>query len=142
MENFTPMSSLVGGALIGLAAAMLMIGYGRIAGASGLLAGVAFPQSRSEMLWRAIVIASMIASAPLLAVVLGIRPNVIPPVSLVQVAIGGLIVGVGVTLGSGCTSGHGICGLARFSVRSLVAVVSFMVTAFVSVFVLRHVVGG
>ena len=142
MENFTPMSSLVGGALIGLAAAMLMIGYGRIAGASGLLAGVVFPQSKSEMLWRAIVIASMIASAPLLAALFGIRPNVVPPVSLVQVAIGGLIVGVGGTLGSGCTSGHGICGLARFSVRSLVAVVSFMVTAFVSVFVLRHVVGG
>ena len=142
MENFTPMSSLAGGALIGLAAAMLMIGYGRIAGASGLLAGVVFPQSKSEMLWRAIVIASMIASAPLLAVVFGIQPNVVPPVSLAQVAIGGLIVGVGVTLGSGCTSGHGICGLARFSVRSLVAVASFMVTAFVSVFVLRHVVGG
>lgn len=142
MENFTPMSSLAGGALIGLAAAMLMIGYGRIAGASGLLAGVVFPQSKSEMLWRAIVIASMIASAPLLAVVFGIQPNVVPPVSLAQVAIGGLIVGVGVTLGSGCTSGHGICGLARFSARSLVAVVSFMVTAFVSVFVLRHVVGG
>ena len=142
MENFTPMSSLAGGALIGLAAAMLMIGYGRIAGASGLLAGVVFPQSKSEMLWRAIVIASMIASAPLLAVVFGIQPNVVPPVSLAQVAIGGLIVGVGVTLGSGCTSGHGICGLARFSARSLVAVVSFMVTAFISVFVLRHVVGG
>ena len=94
------------------------------------------------MLWRAIVIASMIASAPLLAVVFDIQPNVVPPVSLAQVAIGGLIVGVGVTLGSGCTSGHGICGLARFSVRSLVAVASFMVTAFVSVFVLRHVVGG
>ena len=142
MENFTPMSSLAGGALIGLAAAMLMIGYGRIAGASGLLAGVVFPQSKSEMLWRAIVIASMIASAPLLAVVFGIKPNVVPPVPLAQVAIGGLIVGVGVTLGSGCTSGHGICGLARFSARSLVAVVSFMLTAFVSVFVLRHVVGG
>lgn len=142
MENFTPMSSLAGGALIGLAAAMLMIGYGRIAGASGLLAGVVFPQSKSEMLWRAIVIVSMIASAPLLAVVFGIQPNVVPPVSLAQVAIGGLIVGVGVTLGSGCTSGHGICGLARFSARSLVAVVSFMVTAFISVFVLRHVVGG
>jgi len=142
MENFTPMSSLVGGALIGLAAAMLMIGYGRIAGASGLLAGVVFPQSKSEMLWRAIVIASMIASAPLLAALFGIRPNVVPPVSLAQVAIGGLIVGVGVTLGSGCTSGHGICGLARFSVRSLVAVVCFMATAFVSVFVLRHLVGG
>lgn len=142
MENFTPMSSLAGGALIGLAAAMLMIGYGRIAGASGLLAGVVFPQSKSEMLWRAIVIASMIASAPLLAVVFGIQPNVVPPVSLAQVAIGGLIVGVGVTLGSGCTSGHGICGLARFSARSLVAVVSFMLTAFISVYVLRHVVGG
>ena len=142
MENFTPMSSLAGGALIGLAAAMLMIGYGRIAGASGLLAGVVFPKSKSEMLWRAIVIVSMIASAPLLAVVFGIQPNVVPPVSLAQVAIGGLIVGVGVTLGSGCTSGHGICGLARFSARSLVAVVSFMVTAFISVFVLRHVVGG
>ena len=142
MENFTPMSSLAGGALIGLAAAMLMIGYGRIAGASGLLAGVVFPQSKSEMLWRAIIIASMIASAPLLAVVFGIQPNVVPPVSLAQVAIGGLIVGVGVTLGSGCTSGHGICGLARFSARSLVAVVSFMLTAFISVFVLRHVVGG
>ena len=142
MENFTPMSSLAGGALIGLAAAMLMIGYGRIAGASGLLAGVAFPQSKSEMLWRAIVIVSMIASAPLLAVVFGIQPNVVPPVSLAQVAIGGLIVGVGVTLGSGCTSGHGICGLARFSARSLVAVVSFMLTAFISVFVLRHVEGG
>jgi uncharacterized membrane protein YedE/YeeE len=87
------------------------------------------------------MILGMIAAAPLLALVFGVRPNVVPPFGLGQIVVGGLIVGAGVSLASGCTSGHGICGLARLSVRSLTAVLSFMAAGFVTVFILRHVIG-
>lgn len=139
--DFTPLSSLIGGGMIGLSATLLMLSVGRIAGATGILSGVLFPTSGSEFRWRLVMILGMIAAAPLLALVFGVRPNVVPPFGLGQIVVGGLIVGAGVSLASGCTSGHGICGLARLSVRSLTAVLSFMAAGFVTVFILRHVIG-
>lgn len=139
--DFTPILSLAGGSLIGLAAVLLMMTVGRIAGATGILAGMLFPAELRDWTWRAAMIAGMVA-APLLLQSFGygaIEVAVAAPAVLV--AIGGVIVGIGVTLGAGCTSGHGVCGLARLSPRSLVAVLTFMATAAATVFVARHIVG-
>ena len=139
--EFTPIASLLGGGMIGLSATLLMLGVGRIAGATGIMSGILFPTSGGEFRWRIVLVIGMIIAAPVLALIFNIRPNVLPPFGLPQVTIGGLIVGFGVSLSSGCTSGHGICGLARLSVRSLVAVISFMATGFITVFIIRHVLG-
>jgi len=101
VTEFTPISSLVGGGLIGLAATLLMVGPGRVLGASGVLAGVIFPTNRTEFMWRMWLIAGLVASAILMALVFGITPNVVPPIPPWQVALGGFIVGIGVTLGGG-----------------------------------------
>jgi uncharacterized membrane protein YedE/YeeE len=119
---FTPWASLGGGALIGLAAVLLMALHGRILGATGILGGLLRLDDLSD--WR-----------------LRQMPVIDLPISNLAVVVGGLIVGVGVSYGGGCTSGHGVCGNARFSRRSMVATVTFMATAFATVFVLRHVVG-
>ena len=136
--EFTPFASLLGGALIGLSASLLMLGTGRIAGATGILSGALFPSNRSEFTWRAVTIVGMIAAVPILQTLFGIVPNVVPPFGAGQIVFGGLIVGIGVSFASGCTSGHGICGLARLSKRSLIAVMTFMATGFVTVFAIRH----
>ncbi|MGI9409301.1 MAG: YeeE/YedE family protein [Hyphomicrobiaceae bacterium] len=139
--DFTPYASLAGGALIGLAAVLLMMLVGRIAGATGILAGLLFPSDARDWLWRAAMIAGMVTS-PVLLVALGSKtPEIVVEAPTPLIAIGGLIVGVGVTLGSGCTSGHGVCGLARFSPRSLAAVLTFMATAAATVYVSRHIMG-
>jgi len=138
---FTPWASLAGGALIGLAAVMLMALLGRIMGATGILAGALTPANRSEFGWRAAVLAGMI-TAPLIATLAGSPPQISVPVSTPMLVIGGIFVGIGVTFGSGCTSGHGVCGNARFSSRSLVATATFMAAAILTVFVIRHVMGG
>ena len=139
--DFTPYASLAGGALIGLAAVLLMMVVGRIAGATGILAGLLFPTDARDWRWRAAMIAGMVVS-PLLLVALGSKaPEIVVEASTPLIAIGGVIVGVGVTLGSGCTSGHGVCGLARFSPRSLAAVLTFMATAAATVYVSRHLMG-
>lgn len=142
ITEFTPYAALIGGALIGLASALLMIFQGRIFGATGILAGVISPASSSDWAWRAILLAGMI-SAPLvyLAAVGEFAPLDVP-VSRLSLTIGGVIVGVGVTLGSGCTSGHGVCGMARFSPRSIAATATFMTTTALTVYVIRHVIGG
>lgn len=139
--EFTPLPSLLGGVLIGASAVMLMIGLGRIAGATGIMSGILFPSNAKDFSWRLAMVSGMMLAVPLLAFTVQVQPNVVPDFSLTRVIIGGLIVGVGVTLGGGCTSGHGICGLARLSPRSAVAVVSFMIAAFVTVFINRHVLG-
>lgn len=139
---FTPLASALGGALIGLAAVILMAGIGRIMGATGILAGAIQPVSRDEAVWRWALLAGMITGPLLLAGVTGALPDVNVPASTPMLVIGGVLVGVGATLGSGCTSGHGVCGLARLSVRSLVAVPVFMAVTAATVFLLRHVIGG
>lgn len=136
--NFTPQQSLLGGLLIGLATAMLWLLNGRIAGISGITAGV-LSSSGAERLWRLAFVLGLVLSS---WVWLLLAPL---PVSQVTsnywlLAIAGVLVGFGARLGSGCTSGHGICGLSRLSGRSLVATVTFMTVAVVTVFVVRHVV--
>ncbi len=137
--EFTPWLSLIGGVLIGLSAVILMATNGRIAGMTGIISGV-LPPIESDWLWRAIFLVGCIIPALVLKA-LGHAPDVAFPVGNTAIAIGGLIVGVGVSYGSGCTSGHGICGLARFSKRSAVATAVFMLATFVTVFVIRHVIG-
>ena len=139
---FTPFSSVGGGVLIGLAAVMLMFGLGRIFGATGILSGAVFAESRAELTWRLALILGMILAPGLIFVATGSMPALTVPVSPAMIAIGGVIVGLGASLGSGCTSGHGVCGLSRLSVRSLVAVPTFMATAAITVFLIRHVAGG
>lgn len=139
---FTPIASAAGGAMIGLSATLLMLTLGRIAGATGILTGLFFPSNREDWSWRAAVVAGMV-SAPLVVQLATAQATVITvPVSSLALVMGGLLVGIGVVLGSGCTSGHGVCGLARFSVRSLVATVTFMACAAVTVFVVRHILEG
>lgn len=139
--NFTPYSSLIGGALIGIAAALFVLATGRILGISGTFAGVAMPQ-RGDFAWRATLLAGLIG-APLVYRAAG---GTLPPVEItgspVLLIVAGLLVGIGTRVGSGCTSGHGVCGLARLSPRSVVATATFLITAVVTVFVMRHVVGG
>ena len=146
--EFTPWASLVGGILIGLASVLVMLLFGRIAGIAGISAGAlsalvppAAGARASDWSWRLAFVAGLI-SAPLLFALLGQPVEQSVPPYLPGMAIAGLLVGAGTALGSGCTSGHGVCGLARLSVRSLVAVLTFMGFAAATVFVLRHVVGG
>ena len=139
---FTPLASLAGGALIGLAAVLLMLIHGRIAGATGILAGVLLPTSRDDWVWRAAMVLGMVSAPGLFLTFTGTMPAIEVPVSTIALLLGGFIVGVGVTLGSGCTSGHGVCGMARLSPRSIVATAVFMLVTFATVYVVRHVIGG
>lgn len=139
MTEFTPLMSLVGGILIGLSATLLMALHGRIAGMTGILAGI-IPPVTSDWAWRAAFLAGAIAG-PLVYLLFGNEVPFAVPVSPAMLVAGGLIVGIGVTFGAGCTSGHGVCGIARFSPRSIVATVVFMVAAFATVFVIRHIAG-
>ena len=144
--DFTPFASLFGGILIGLSAVMVMLFFGRIAGIVGITSGalsslIPTRETAFDWSWRIAFIAGLIA-APLLMQGLGAEIIQTVPTSLLGMAAAGLIVGIGTAMGSGCTSGHGVCGLARLSPRSLVAVCTFMVFAGLTVFVIRHVVGG
>lgn len=138
---FTPGASLAGGVLIGLSATLLMLSLGRVMGATGILAGLLQPKSGEDFAWRAVLLAGMVTGPVLVWVVSGEMPAVQVPISTTALVIGGLIVGLGVTYGSGCTSGHGVCGMARLSRRSIAATVTFMAFAFATVFVVRHVIG-
>lgn len=140
MTEFTPYYSLLGGVLIGLAATLLMAFHGRIAGMTGILQGVLPPLS-ADWQWRAAFLAGAIA-APFVFTNLGGTIDFAVPVATLPMIIGGFIVGIGVYFGSGCTSGHGVCGMARLSPRSIAATVVFMIAAFITVYVTRHVIGG
>jgi len=141
MANFTPISAAIGGALIGLSAVLLMLFNGRIAGISGIFAGLINPQT-GDRGWRAAFIVGLIA-APISAALIGYTvPIPQMPSSYVMIAAGGLLVGFGTRLGSGCTSGHGICGIARLSPRSVTATVVFMVAAIIVVALTHHVFAG
>ncbi len=138
---FTPLQSLGGGALIGLSAVMLMGLHGRIFGATGILTGLIAPGNRSDFTWRAILLLGMISGPLLVLALTGTMPAVDVPVSTAALVVGGLLVGVGVTFSSGCTSGHGVCGLARLSPRSAASVVTFMAATAATVYIIRHVIG-
>jgi uncharacterized protein len=141
MANFTPISAAIGGALIGLAAVLLMLFNGRIAGVSGIADGLVNPRT-DDRLWRLAFVVGLIA-APLAAALAG---HAVPmpqmPASFAVIAVAGLLVGFGTKLGSGCTSGHGICGIARLSPRSIAATMVFMIAAIIVVALMRHVIGG
>ena len=139
---FTPWASLGGGALIGLAAVLLMALHGRILGATGILGGLMRFDDLSDWRLRAALVVGMAAGPLVYLLATGQMPVIDLPISNLAVVIGGLIVGIGVSYGGGCTSGHGVCGNARFSRRSMVATVIFMATAFATVYVLRNVTGG
>lgn len=138
---FTPLQSLGGGALIGVAAVFLMATMGRIMGATGILAGLVQPASMSDWSWRAAVFLGMISGPFVVLLITGQYPAVQVPISPPMMIIGGLIVGLGVTFSSGCTSGHGVCGMARLSPRSIAATITFMIATGITVFVVRHVLG-
>ena len=141
MTEFTPWASLIGGVLIGLASVLLMAFQGRVFGATGILAGFISPSSSGDWAWRAALLAGMVSGPLAYLVFFGTWPAIETPVSRWMLILGGVIVGVGVTFGSGCTSGHGVCGMARLSRRSIVATVTFMLTTGITVYVVRHVIG-
>ena len=134
---FTPWASLAGGVLIGLSATLVLLLFGRIAGISGITVG-AVPGRRADWPWRLAFLVGLVAAPALVALATGERVAQTVPTNLGAMALAGLLVGAGTVLGSGCTSGHGVCGLARLSVRSLVAVLAFMASAIATVAALRH----
>ncbi|MFZ5477028.1 MAG: YeeE/YedE family protein [Myxococcota bacterium] len=139
--EFTPVASTAGGVLLGLGASLLLLGEGRVAGVSGILGGLLSPQ-RGDVGWRAAFLAGMVGA--------GVVAFAVSPASFAigierspaAMAIAGLLVGFGTRLGNGCTSGHGVCGLSRLSVRSLASVATFMLVGGVVAFVVNHVLGG
>ncbi len=137
--HFTPWASLFGGALIGVAAAMLVLLSGRIAGISGILGGL-IAMRRGDIAWRLAFVAGLLA-APTAMVLLG-KPNSRRRIDagLGMLLVAGLLVGLGTRYGAGCTSGHGVCGLSRLSPRSLVATGAFMAAGIATVFVTRHLI--
>lgn len=142
MHNLTPLSGLLGGALIGLAAAMLMLLTGRIAGISGILGGLLSPATHDRG-WRLAFVAGLIAAPLIAAFATGAAlPSPAMPASLILIVVAGLLVGFGSRMGGGCTSGHGVCGTARLSARSLVATAIFMAAAIITVAIARHMIGG
>ncbi len=148
MENFTPLTASIGGILIGLAATILLLTQGRIAGISGILGGL-LRQSANDRPWRILFLLGLVIGASSYAFfggdVSGINMNpyqLSNNLHLGALIVGGLLVGYGTQTGSGCTSGHGVCGLGRFSTRSLVATIVFMSTAGITVFAIRNFLGG
>ena len=141
MTEFTPVASAIGGAMIGLSAIMLMLFMGRIAGISGIASRL-LPPVAEDYGWRLAFVVGLIA-APIVYQQVSQQP-IEQTVSgdLVLMGLAGLLVGFGSVFGGGCTSGHGVCGLSRLSMRSIIATVVFMVVAFVTVFLVRHGVGG
>lgn len=137
--QFTPWSALAGGALIGLAAAILILFNGRVAGISGIVANLRI--GKNHGMWRWAFVLGLLL-APFLYRLVADLPAIQMTTNWPILMIAGFLVGYGSRLGSGCTSGHGVCGLSRRSPRSLVATLVFMSTGFMTVFVVRHLIGG
>ena len=137
--SFTPIPSLLGGMMLGLAATLYVLLHGRILGISGIVSGLVHPK-KEDWSWRLAFIIGLITAPFLAALFFGILPVIEVDASWLTVIIAGLLVGFGVQYGSGCTSGHGICGLSRLSPRSLVATLSFMTAGFLVVFIIRHLI--
>lgn len=133
--NFTPLPALLGGLLIGIAAALLLISTGRIFGISGIVGGLLNPK-KGDLLWRFFMVAGLILGAIIMQLITG-NPKTVETVPTTLLIFGGLSMGFGTLLGSGCTSGHGVCGMSRFSVRSIVATLTFMFMGFITVYFLN-----
>ncbi|WP_264158758.1 YeeE/YedE family protein [Noviherbaspirillum aerium] len=138
-SNFTPWISLAGGLMIGLAAALFMLFNGKIAGISGIVGGLLSP-ARGDVAWRIAFIAGLVISPLIFALAVPL-PKVQVEASYPVLLIAGLLVGIGTRYGAGCTSGHGVCGLSRRSPRSMVATIAFMFAGFVTVYIVRHLIG-
>jgi uncharacterized membrane protein YedE/YeeE len=138
--SFTPVPSLLGGMILGVAAALYVLLHGRILGISGIVSGLLHPKL-TDTAWRLSLVLGLITAPFLGALFFSIFPIVEIDSSWLAIGIAGLLVGFGAQYGSGCTSGHGICGLSRLSPRSLVATLAFMSAGFIMVFVLRHLIG-
>jgi uncharacterized protein len=138
MQNFTPISSLIGGSLIGLSAVLLLWLNGRIAGVSGIFHGL-FPPHKNDFLWRALFLIGLVTGSFIYYLIPQIHfiPRTNYPVSLLLLA--GFFVGIGTRLGGGCTSGHGVCGIARMSARSLIATITFFVFGLLATYFIRHI---
>jgi uncharacterized membrane protein YedE/YeeE len=141
VETFTPIASTIGGLLIGLGAAVMLMFNGRIAGISGIFEGVVVPDE-GTFDWKASFVGGLIAGGVLMVMIVPGWFAVAIDRPLAIFVVAGLLVGFGTRLGNGCTSGHGVCGLSRFSRRSIVATLSFMAAGAVTVFVTRHMMGG
>jgi uncharacterized protein len=140
MEHFTPVSALIGGVLIGLSAAVMWLGLGRVAGISGIV-GNLLTGKFEDTAWRLAFIVGLVAAPVLYGIVGGYLPSIMLSPSVPIVVSGGVLVGFGTRLGGGCTSGHGVCGMARLSPRSIAATLLFMVSGFATVVVVRHLIG-
>lgn len=140
MTDFTPLASGLGGALIGAASALLLVLNGRIAGISGIVGGLVDGHAKGDGGWRLTFLAGLLVGGVVLGFVL---PGALSesPVAWPLVVVAGLLVGLGTRVGSGCTSGHGICGMSRLSARSIVATLTFMATGMLTVLVVRHLLG-
>ncbi|RUT32792.1 YeeE/YedE family protein [Arsenicitalea aurantiaca] len=141
MTEFTPLLSFFGGTLIGLSAVLLMAFHGRIAGMTGIITGL-IPPGATDWAWRVAFLAGAIVAPIIVVALTGQAVAFESPVPTPWLVVGGVIVGAGVFFGSGCTSGHGVCGIARLSPRSIAATAMFMATAIGTVFVIRNVLGG
>jgi uncharacterized membrane protein YedE/YeeE len=141
VEHFTPYSATIGGLLIGLSASWLLLATGRIAGISGIVGGLLAP-SGGDKLWRALFVAGLIGGCWLVRSASGDAITVTISASAKELVLAGLLVGFGTRVGNGCTSGHGVCGMARLSPRSIAATLTFMASGALTVFVTRHVLGG
>ena len=142
VTEFTPLASAFGGALIGIAAVMLMALNGRIAGISGIVGRLLPPYAGTDPIGAGCIVLGLVASPFLYQAATGVPFVQTVSDRLGLMAIAGLLVGFGAAYGGGCTSGHGVCGIARLSPRSIVATVTFMATGFATVYIMRHVVGG
>ena len=141
MNDLTPISALIGGAIIGLAASLFLLTHGKVAGISGLYGGL-LRRGTSDRALRFWFIAGLLAAGGVLRLVFPAAFATTWTATLPLVLVAGVLVGFGTQLGNGCTSGHGVCGISRLSVRSLVATGTFMATGFATVFVVRHLLGG
>lgn len=142
MENFTPLSATLGGLLIGAGAVLLLAANGRIAGISGIMGDLLPPRPAADWTWRLAYVVGLVAGILVYALADGAPPTITFSASLPTIIAGGLLVGAGTILANGCTSGHGVCGLARLSPRSLAATATFMAVAVATVWVVRHGLGG
>ncbi|MDB5614571.1 MAG: putative transrane protein [Devosia sp.] len=140
ITTFTPIEALLGGSLVGIAAVALMAVHGRVAGMTGILTGAIWPKGDWD--WRVAFLVGAIAAPVVVTLLTGVALPLQADLPSWAIILGGLLVGIGVTFGGGCTSGHGVCGIARLSRRSIVATATFMAATFVTVFVIRHVLGG
>ncbi len=141
MTSFTPLTSAIGGALIGVSATMMLMLNGRVAGIVSIFGGVVHP-TKGDFLWRLLFVAGLVIGGAMLVALRPSAVTAIPGTSMLVTIVAGLLVGFGSRLGAGCTSGHGVCGISRWSKRSIAATTIFMATAAATVFVVRHVLGG